>query len=214
MMTPTQVMEVSPIIPVIAIDDADEAVNLANALIEGGIRILEITLRTPAAIKAIEQIAKHCPDAVVGAGTVLNPTDLQRVVDAGAQFSISPGMTPTLLESAKTMHATLLPGAATASDIMMGLEHGFDRFKLFPAITAGGTTALRSFGGPFKDVKFCPTGGVNADNASDFLSLGNVLCVGGSWVAPSDLIDAKAYEKITTITKKALNMIRSSPTIS
>lgn len=210
MLTPTQVMEVSPIIPVIAIPDADEAVNLANALIEGGIRILEITLRTPAAIHAIERIALSCPDAVVGAGTVLNPTDLERVVDAGAQFSISPGMTPGLLEKANSMRVTLLPGAATASDLMMGLEYGYDRFKLFPAVTAGGIGALNSFAGPFGDVKFCPTGGINPQNVHDFLALENVLCVGGSWVAPSDLIKAKAYDEITDITKKALTSIATT----
>ena len=200
-------MEISPIIPVIAIDDADEAVNLANALIEGGIKILEITLRTPAAIEAIERIAKECGDAVVGAGTVLNEKDLRRVIDAGAAFSISPGMTPSLLQSATALKHTLLPGAASASDIMMGLEHGYDRFKLFPAMSAGGVTALKSFGGPFQNVKFCPTGGVSADNVSDFLKLDNVLCVGGSWVAPSSLIRAKEYDRITQITREALNTL-------
>lgn len=202
-------MEVSPIIPVIAIDNADEAVNLANALIEGGINILEITLRTPAALEAIERIATHCRNAVVGAGTVLNATDLKRVNDAGAQFSISPGMTPSLLQSAKAMNATLLPGAATATDIMMGLEHGYDRFKLFPAISAGGITALKSFAGPFQNVKFCPTGGVNADNAADFLSLDNVLCIGGSWVAPSHLINNKDYAQITQVTKTTIQAIKN-----
>jgi len=210
MMSPTEVMQVSPIIPVIAIDDADAAIDLANALIEGGIRILEITLRTPAALEAIERIASHCPDAVIGAGTVLTPDDLRRVDDAGAQFSISPGMTPTLLQSAKAMGVTLLPGAASASDIMMGLEYGYDRFKLFPAISAGGITALKSFSGPFQDVKFCPTGGINAENAPDFLSLSNVLCIGGSWVAPSHLIKNRDFTKITTVTKKALEAIESS----
>ncbi len=203
-------MEVSPIIPVIAIDDANDAVELANALIEGGINILEITLRTPAALQAIEQIAIHCPDAVIGAGTVLNPEDLKRVDDAGGKFSISPGMTPTLLQSAKTMGVTLLPGAASASDIMMGLEHGYDRFKLYPAMSAGGITALKSFSGPFQNVKFCPTGGVNANNAPDFLALSNVLCIGGSWVAPLELIKNRDFAQITEITKKALEAIKRS----
>ena len=203
-------MEVSPIIPVIAIDDANDAVELANALIEGGINILEITLRTPAALQAIEQIAIHCPDAVIGAGTVLNPEDLKRVDDAGGKFSISPGMTPTLLQSAKTMGVTLLPGAASASDIMMGLEHGYDRFKLYPAMSAGGITALKSFSGPFQNVKFCPTGGVNANNAPDFLALSNVLCIGGSWVAPLELIKNRDFAQITEITKKAMEAIRRS----
>jgi 2-dehydro-3-deoxyphosphogluconate aldolase/(4S)-4-hydroxy-2-oxoglutarate aldolase len=209
MLTPTQVMQISPIIPVIAIDDADKAVNLANALIEGGIRILEITLRTAAALDAIERIATQCSNAVVGAGTVLNQEDLKRVNDAGAQFSISPGMTVSLLQSAKTMNVTFLPGVASASDIMLGLEHGYDRFKLFPAVSAGGITALKSFSGPFGNVKFCPTGGVNADNAADFLALDNVLCVGGSWVAPSHLIDNDDYWQITKITRNAIETIKA-----
>ena len=205
--TATEVMEISPIIPVIAINDANEAVNLAHALMAGGINILEITLRTPAALKAIESIAAQSSDAVVGAGTVLNIDDLKRVRDAGAKFAISPGSTPTLLEAAKKMEFTLLPGVATASEIMMGLEHGYDRFKLFPAMSAGGVTALKSFGGPFQYVKFCPTGGINATNADDFLSLKNVLCVGGSWVAPQKLIDAMAYDEITAITKASLQAL-------
>lgn len=206
--TPTEVMQLSPVIPVIAINDADEALNLAHALMAGGINVLEITLRTPAALKAIENIASHNSDAVVGAGTVLNAEDLKRVCDAGAKFAISPGMTPSLLEAAKKMDFTLLPGVATASDIMMGLEFGYDRFKLFPAVTAGGMGALKSFGGPFQSVKFCPTGGINAANADDFLSLQNVLCVGGSWVAPQKLIDAGAYEEITAITKASLKALQ------
>ena len=207
--TPTEVMQLSPVIPVIAINDASEAPNLARALMDGGISVLEITLRTPAALGAIESIALHDGGAVVGAGTVLNVDDLKRVRDAGAKFAISPGSTPALLEAAKKMEFTLLPGVATASEIMLGLELGYDRFKLFPAVTAGGVGALKSFAGPFQSVKFCPTGGVNASNVNDFLSLPNVLCVGGTWVAPQKLIDAKAYEEITAITQASLKALHA-----
>jgi len=207
MLNATQVMQISPIIPVIAIDNADDAVDLAYALMEGGIKVLEITLRTPAAISAIERIAKNCHGTVVGAGTVLNDTDLRRVIDAGAAFSISPGMTPTLLKSATALQHTLLPGVASASDIMMGLEHGYDRFKLFPAENAGGVRALQSFSGPFQKIKFCPTGGINAQNVDDYLALDNVLCVGGSWVAPTALIKKRDYEQIARISKEALRAI-------
>ena len=202
-------MQLSPIIPVIAINCADEAPELARALMAGGINVLEITLRTPAALDAIESIAAGEKDAVVGAGTVLSGDDLRRVRDAGAKFAISPGLTPSLLEAAKDMDFPLLPGVATASEIMTGLEYGYDRFKLFPAVSAGGVAALKSFAGPFHSVKFCPTGGVNAANAGDFLHLENVLCVGGSWVAPKKLVDAKAYEEITAITRASLNALHS-----
>ena len=207
--TPTEVMQLSPIIPVIAINDASESLNLARALMDGGIKVLEITLRTPAALKAIESIALYDGGAVVGAGTVLSIDDLKRVRDAGAKFAISPGSTPALLEAAKKMEFTLLPGVATASEIMLGLELGYDRFKLFPAVTAGGIGALKSFAGPFQSVKFCPTGGVNPSNVNDFLSLSNVLCVGGTWVAPQKLIDTRHYDEITAITQASLKALHT-----
>lgn len=205
MLSLDEIMTVSPVMPVIAIEDAAEAVNLAHALIAGGIRVLEITLRTPAALDAIRTIAREVPDAVVGAGTVLNPDDLKRVQDAGAAFAISPGMTPALLKAGAQGDFPFLPGVATASDIMTGLDAGLERFKLFPAMTAGGIGALSSFAGPFPQVKFCPTGGIGADNFTDFLRLDNVLCVGGSWVAPSKLIRAKAYGEITELSRAAVN---------
>jgi 2-dehydro-3-deoxyphosphogluconate aldolase/(4S)-4-hydroxy-2-oxoglutarate aldolase len=200
------IMTLSPVMPVIAIDDAAEAVNLARALMEGGIRVLEITLRTPAALEAIRIISEEIEGAVVGAGTVLNPGDLQRVRDAGAAFAISPGITPELLREASGTGFPFLPGVATASEIMQGLDAGFDRFKLFPAVSAGGVAALNSFAGPFPDVRFCPTGGIGASDFTEYLALENVLCVGGSWVAPARLIRAGAYGEITAISRTAVDL--------
>ena len=199
------VMRVSPIVPVIALEKADEGVDLANALIEGGINVLEITLRTKEAMRAINIISKEVKNAVVGAGTVLNEDDLKAVVRAGAKFAISPGATPKLLKTAKEMNFPLLPGVATATEIMNAMSFGYKHFKLFPSSVAGGVDALKSFEGPFKDIKFCPTGGINEDNFRSFLKLNNVLCVGGSWVAPKELIKSKDYKAITEIVKRSLN---------
>jgi len=198
------ILTLSPVMPVIAIDDAAEAANLAHALIDGGIRVLEITLRTPAALEAIRRISGEVEGAVVGAGTVLNPDDLRRVQEAGAAFAISPGMTPALLHAAAGTDLPFLPGVATASEIMLGLDAGLKRFKLFPAVTAGGIGALKSFAGPFSGVKFCPTGGIGSGDFTDYLALENVLCVGGSWVAPTAQIRARAYGEITALARAAV----------
>jgi 2-dehydro-3-deoxyphosphogluconate aldolase/(4S)-4-hydroxy-2-oxoglutarate aldolase len=200
-----EIMTLSPVMPVIAIDDAAEAVNLARALMEGGIRVLEVTLRTPAALEAIRRIGREVEGAVVGAGTVLNPDDLRRVRDAGAAFAISPGITPELLRETAKTDFPFLPGVATASEIMQGLDTGLERFKLFPASSAGGVSALRSFAGPFPRVKFCPTGGIGASDFTEYLALENVLCVGGSWVAPSGLIRSRAYGEITALSRAAVD---------
>lgn len=203
-LTPEDIMRVSPIIPVIAIDDADQAVNLAHALIEGGIKVLEITLRTPAALAAIKNINMEIPDAVVGAGTVLTSVDLSKVIDAGASFAISPGSTPELLKTAKAEAFPLLPGVATASEIMQGMDLGYNHFKLFPAVTAGGVGALKSFSGPFPQAHFCPTGGITIANMNEFLALENVICVGGTWIAPKDLINAGNFTEISRISAGSL----------
>jgi 2-dehydro-3-deoxyphosphogluconate aldolase/(4S)-4-hydroxy-2-oxoglutarate aldolase len=200
-----EIMTLSPVMPVIAIDDAAEAVNLARALMEGGIGVLEITLRTPAALEAIRIISEEVEGAVVGAGTVLNPEDLRRVREAGAAFAISPGITTELLRGASETGLPFLPGVATASEIMQGMDAGLERFKLFPASSAGGVAALRSFAGPFPGVKFCPTGGIGASDFTEYLALKNVLCVGGSWVAPARLIRAKAYAEITALSRAAVD---------
>lgn len=201
------ILNISPIIPVVSIEDENDALNLANALIEGGINIIEITLRTPAGIKAIEQIAKHLPDMVVGAGTVLNPEQFDAVCNAGAKFVITPGCTPDLLQHIKTQTIPLIPGVATASEIMTAMTYGLDTFKLFPAQIAGGVGALKAFQGPFEEVKFCPTGGVNIANIRDFLQLKNVSCVGGTWIAPKDLIAQKEFGQITKLCKEALELL-------
>jgi 2-dehydro-3-deoxyphosphogluconate aldolase/(4S)-4-hydroxy-2-oxoglutarate aldolase len=195
-------MRVSKIIPVISINSVDEMLYLAEALIEGGVSIFEITLRTPAALGAIQEVAKRFPHAMTGAGTVLNSEQFKKVEDAGASFAISPGLTASLAIYKSSI--PLLPGVATASEIMQGIEYGFDAFKLFPANIVGGIGALKAFGAPFKEVVFCPTGGINATNAKDFLALENVLCIGGSWIVPAELIAAKRFDEITKITKEAI----------
>ena len=207
-LTPTKIMSLSPIIPVIEINDINQSIDLAQALIAGGINVLEITLRTEAALGAISLLAKEVPEACVGAGTVLNPADLTKVRDAGAQFAISPGCTDSLLKSATEMNFPLIPGVSTGSEIMNGLELGYTHFKLFPATSVGGISLLKSFGGPFQQVKFCPTGGINEDNYLDFLALDNVLCAGGSWVAPTKLVQAGDFAKITEITASALAKLK------
>jgi len=209
-LTAAEIMTLSPIIPVIAIEDAERAIDLANALIAGGINVLEITLRTPAAIKAIDLLATNVPDAVIGAGTVLNKADLHRVVDAGAKFAISPGSTEPLLLEAHKLNYPLLPGVATASEIMKGLDLGYTHFKLFPATTAGGINALKSFSGPFQTARFCPTGGISEDNFLDFLKLKNVLCIGGTWIAPGELINSGKFDEITKLTASALALYKQS----
>ena len=204
LLSPQEIMSLSPIIPVIEIGDISQSIDLANALIAGGINVLEITLRTPAAIDAISLIAKEIPSAIVGAGTVLNPADLAKVRDAGASFAISPGCTDSLLKSATDISFPLIPGVSTGSEIMNGLDLGYTHFKLFPATSVGGIPLLKSFSGPFQQAKFCPTGGIKENNYLEFLALDNVLCVGGSWVAPNQLVKTGDFNLITEITSSAL----------
>lgn len=197
-----EVMQVSKIIPVMSVNSVEEALSLSEALLKGGVSIFEITLRTSCAIDAIIAVAKEFPEATTGAGTVVNTEQFKMVENTGADFVISPGLTEQLATYESTI--PLLPGVSTASEIMLGMEYGFSAFKLFPANIAGGVGALKAFGAPFKDVVFCPTGGVNAANAKEFLALDNVLCVGGSWIVPSDLIAQKKFSQITTLTKDSL----------
>jgi 2-dehydro-3-deoxyphosphogluconate aldolase/(4S)-4-hydroxy-2-oxoglutarate aldolase len=203
MLNAREIMGVSKIIPVMSVNSVDEALRLCEALMEGGITIFEITLRTPCALDAIEAVAKAFPNATTGAGTVVNVSQMQDVQNAGASFAISPGLTPSLALFQRTI--PLLPGVASASEIMQAKEWGFDALKLFPANIVGGIDALKAFGAPFGDVVFCPTGGINASNAKEYLSLKNVLCVGGSWIVPADAIAAKNFAVITRLTKEALN---------
>ncbi|WQX90791.1 bifunctional 4-hydroxy-2-oxoglutarate aldolase/2-dehydro-3-deoxy-phosphogluconate aldolase [Helicobacter pylori] len=199
-----EVLQISPIVPVVVIEDLNDAVPLAQSLIEGGIPIIEVTLRSNCALEAIELIAKNVPKMRVGAGTILNLTQLEQAQNRGAEFLISPGLTPSLLEHAKKKNMPLIPGVSSSSEVMQALELGYSALKFFPAEYCGGVKLLNAFNGPFKGVKFCPTGGISADNMRSYLNLENVLCVGGSWLTPKDLIQNKEWDKITEICKRAL----------
>jgi len=195
-----QILREAGVVPVLTIERAQDAVPLARALVDGGIRVLEITLRTAAALEAMKAIAAEVDGAVVAAGTVLCEKDAERAAAHGAKFAFSPGATPALL---KSKILPLVPGVATASDIMAGLDEGLSLFKLFPAVAAGGIATLKSFAGPFADVRFCPTGGIDATNAAEFLALRNVVAVGGSWLAPASLIREGLWDEITALARAA-----------
>ncbi|MGN8462993.1 bifunctional 4-hydroxy-2-oxoglutarate aldolase/2-dehydro-3-deoxy-phosphogluconate aldolase [Helicobacter pylori] len=199
-----EVLQISPIVPVVVIEDIKDAVPLAQSLIEGGIQIIEVTLRSSCALEAIELIAKNVPKMRVGAGTILNPTQLEQAQNRGAEFLISPGLTIKLLEHAKKKDMPLIPGVSSSSEVMQALELGYSALKFFPAEYCGGVKLLNAFNGPFKGVKFCPTGGISADNMHSYLNLENVLCVGGSWLTPKNLIQNKEWDKITEICKRSL----------
>ncbi|MGL2762573.1 bifunctional 4-hydroxy-2-oxoglutarate aldolase/2-dehydro-3-deoxy-phosphogluconate aldolase [Helicobacter pylori] len=199
-----EVLQISPIVPVVVVEDIKDAVPLAQSLIEGGIPIIEVTLRSSCALEAIELIAKNVPKMRVGAGTILNPTQLEQAQNRGAEFLISPGLTIKLLEYAKKKDMPLIPGVSSSSEVMQALELGYSALKFFPAEYCGGVKLLNAFNGPFKGVKFCPTGGISADNMRSYLDLENVLCVGGSWLTPKNLIQNKEWDKITEICKRAL----------
>ncbi|WQV39741.1 bifunctional 4-hydroxy-2-oxoglutarate aldolase/2-dehydro-3-deoxy-phosphogluconate aldolase [Helicobacter pylori] len=199
-----EVLQISPIVPVVVIENIKDAVPLAQSLIEGGIPIIEVTLRSSCALEAIELIAKNVPKMRVGAGTILNPTQLEQAQNRGAEFLISPGLTIKLLEYTKKKDMPLIPGVSSSSEVMQALELGYSALKFFPAEYCGGVKLLNAFNGPFKGVKFCPTGGISADNMRSYLDLENVLCVGGSWLTPKNLIQNKEWDKITGICKRAL----------
>ena len=199
-----EVFAQSPVVPVMVIKDLAHAVPLARALVAGGIRVLEITLRTPVAVAAIREIARAVPEAVVGAGTVTSGEDLAAVSEAGAVFAISPGLTPELLDAANQGDIALIPGIATVSELMAGRQRGYDHFKFFPAEAAGGIPMLKAIAGPFPKVKFCPTGGIGLGNYRDYLALGNVACVGGSWVAPSEAVARGDWGLISQLDRDAV----------
>ena len=199
-----QIMRLAPVIPVIVIDRVEDAVPMAEALVAGGLTVLEVTMRTPAALDAIRAM-KAVPGAVVGAGTVLNPRMLQDAIDAGSEFIVSPGLTDSLGEAAVASGIPFLPGVANASNIMAGLDLSLDSFKFFPAATSGGIPALKALTGPFGGINFCPTGGISLATAPEWLALDPVLCVGGSWVVPSGPLD-KA--KIETLAREAAALAR------
>jgi 2-dehydro-3-deoxyphosphogluconate aldolase / (4S)-4-hydroxy-2-oxoglutarate aldolase len=193
----------APALPVIAIERLEDAVPLARALVAGGLPVLEITLRTPVALDAIRAIRAALPEALVGAGTVLDAAALAAVQAAGAAFAIAPGCTDALYAATRTCALPFLPAVATASELMRGLEHDFRRFKFFPAEAAGGIAALRAFAGPFPQARFCPTGGIDATNAPRYLALPNVATIGGSWMLPADAIAARDWDRIETLAREA-----------
>lgn len=198
-LTALQVMQDAPVIPVIALNDVAHAVPLAQALVAGGVRMLEVTLRTPQALACIEAMARAVPQAVVGAGTVRNRSDAQAAARAGARFAVSPGYTSALGQACRDAGMALLPGVATSSEIMAAQEDGFTELKFFPAMQAGGAAMLKAWSGPFWDVRFCPTGGVTLQNAAELLALPNVVCVGGSWLVPGDVLASSDWARITQL---------------
>ena len=200
-LTALQVMQDAPVIPVIVLNDIAHAVPMARALLAGGVRMLEVTLRTPQALACIEAIAREVPEAVVGAGTVRSRADAQAAALAGAQFAVSPGYTSAVGQACRDAGLALLPGVATGSEIMMAQEDGFTELKFFPAMQAGGPALLKAWSGPFFDVRFCPTGGVTLQNAPDLLALPNVVCVGGSWLVPSEAMAGGDWALITELAK-------------
>ena len=193
----------SPVVPVLVLEDAAAAVSLAQALIAGGLRVLEITLRTEAAFEAIERIAAEVPEAVVGAGTVTGGDQLERLLRLGARFAVSPGATPELYAAAAASPLPFLPGVATASELMVGLERGYSCFSFFPARPAGGVAALQGFAGPFPQARFCPTGGISGADFTEYLRLPNVVTVGGSWLTPPEAVAAQNWGAITALARGA-----------
>ncbi len=205
-LTARQVMQDAPVIPVIVLNDVAHAVPMARALLAGGIRMLEVTLRTPQALACMEAIARDVPEAVVGAGTVRSSADAQAAAMAGARFAVSPGYTPQVGRACRELGLPLLPGVATGSEIMMAQEDGFMELKFFPAMQAGGPAMLKAWAGPFVDVSFCPTGGVTLQNAPELLALPNVLCVGGSWVVPADAFAQGDWARVTQLARETLKL--------
>lgn len=209
-MNALDVMQAGPVIPVIVIQRLADAVPLARALVAGGVRVLELTLRTPVALAALERVAAEVEGAIVGAGTITQPQDFEAVRRAGAQFGVSPGLTPGLAAAARDSGLPLLPGVMTPSDVIAARSAGYTELKLFPAQPAGGTGMLKALGGPFPDVRFCPTGGITSATAPDYLALANVVCVGGSWLTPDDAVATGDWERITALARAASQLARRS----
>jgi 2-dehydro-3-deoxyphosphogluconate aldolase/(4S)-4-hydroxy-2-oxoglutarate aldolase len=202
-LTALQVMQDAAVIPVIVLQDLAHAVPMARAMVAGGIRMLEVTLRTPQALACIEAIAREVPEAVVGAGTVRSAADAQAAVMAGARFAVSPGYTHALGQACRDANLPLLPGVATGSEILQAQQDGLSELKFFPALQAGGVAMLKAWSGPFGDVLFCPTGGITLQNAPEFLALPNVVCVGGSWLVPADALAQGDWARISRLASDA-----------
>ena len=206
-----EVLRAGPVIPVIVIEALAQAIPLAKALVAGGVRVLEVTLRTPVALAAIRAIAREVPEAIVGAGTLTRPEDFTEARDAGARFGVSPGLTPALVEAARESGLPLLPGVMTPSDVIAARLAGFRELKLFPARQAGGVGMLQALAGPFPDATFCPTGGIAAETAPEFLALPNVACVGGSWLTPADALVSGDWDRVTDLARQACLLARGVP---
>ncbi len=201
------VLKLAPVIPVYTPESVDEAVQVAQALFNGGLPVIEVTLRTAVAMDAIQAMVEAVPDAVVGAGTVVTAAQMGKVKAVGGRFAVAPGATPTLYAAARDTDLPFLPGVATSSELMLGLEQGLDTFKFFPAVQAGGIGMLQAWNGPFGDVRFCPTGGISAQTARDFLHLPNVLCVGGSWLTTRALLQAKDWAGIEGLARASAALV-------
>lgn len=197
------VLDLAPVVPVVVIEDAADAVPLARALVSGGLPAIEVTLRTPAGLDAIQAIADAVPDAVVGAGTVISPAQVTESVAAGARFLVSPGWTEVLLEAMRASGVAFLPGVSTVSEVVALLERGVREMKFFPAQAAGGTAYLKSIAGPLPQARFCPTGGIGPGNAPEYLALPNVGCVGGTWMLPADAVAARDWGRVETLAREA-----------
>ena len=204
-----EVLSLSPVMPVVVSDDTAKAAPLAQALGAGGLRTIEVTLRTPAALECIRIIARQREDVVVGAGTVLSIADLEAAIEAGASYALSPGATPALLACAREAPIPFIPGVATASELMLGLEMGYRCFKFFPAEQLGGAAALKALGGPLPAALFCPTGGIGPEAVAKYLALPNVACVGGSWVTPADKMKANDWAGIEALARQAAGFAKT-----
>jgi 2-dehydro-3-deoxyphosphogluconate aldolase / (4S)-4-hydroxy-2-oxoglutarate aldolase len=205
-----EVLALAPVVPVLTVDKLEHAAPLAKALVAGGLKVLEITLRTAVALDVIEAMRVAVPQAIVGAGTLVRPEDFKRAAGVGAQFAVTPGLTPQLAEAAASVDYPLLPGIVTPSEILQALQFGYDTLKFFPAQQAGGVPMLQAFAGPFATVAFCPTGGITRASAPSFLKLGNVRCVGGSWVAPGALVARGDWAGIEALARDAAGLSHHS----
>lgn len=207
--SPSEIFAAGPLVPVLVIENVEDALPIAKALIAGGIKVLEVTLRTAAALEAIKIIAENIPDALIGAGTVTTPEQLKAVTQAGAKFAISPGLTKDLLKAGNAGNIALIPGISSISEMMTAIDFGYDHLKFFPAEASGGAQAIKAIAGPFPDVRFCPTGGISLANIKNYLALKNVKCAGGSWLINKEIIEHKDWAQITQNAKESLALIAS-----
>jgi len=205
---PKDIFNMGPIVPVLVINNVAEALPIAEALLTAGVKVLEVTLRTPAALDVINTIARELPEAIIGSGTVTNRQQLQQSYDAGAKFAISPGLTKDLLQAGNESNIALIPGISSISELMDGADYGYDHLKFFPAEASGGVNAIKSIGGPFPDIRFCPTGGINLNNVRDYLALPNVVCCGGSWLVSSEIVENKNWSEITRLANQVLAHVK------